>query len=142
MKLLVRPSDLIKRFIWDKYQHFCLQQVRFEEISRIIREDNEFEINEDQAFVIGLTNVIYTDRVVYKFKQHLKELLENKCFDEVEVSSGLNDEGEEEEYRNVKLLINKQIIIDGANDFLNKIPKTWDASQESAAFYAELRSIP
>ncbi len=143
MKLIVKPSDLIKRFIWDKYQHFCLQYVQFAEINKIIEEDKEFEISEAHAFVIGLTNVIYTDKVVHKLKMYLKELLENKSFDEMITSTEVSQEsGEDETYQTVKLLVNKQIIIDGANDFLNKIPKNWDPSGETNIFYSELKNIP
>ena len=62
MQIIVKPSDLIKRFIWDKYKHFCLDDKNTAEINVIIDEDLDFEINEEDAFVIGLTNVIYTEK--------------------------------------------------------------------------------
>lgn len=108
MKIIIKPSDLIKRFIWDKYKHFCLYELNAVEITEIIENDKEFEISENDAFVIGLTNVIYTDEVIYKFKQYIKEILENK--------SHMQD---------TRLYIPKDIILQGINLFKLKIPKNW-----------------
>lgn len=149
MKLIVKPSDLIKRFIWDKYETFKLHTKNKAEIDKIIKEDVEFEITEKDAFVIGLTGVIYTDNIVYKLKQFLKEILDNKSFDYVE--KVVNDpqeheeseEGDEDEtYIAPKLMINKDIMIDNTKLFLNKIPKSWDYNTESVNFIKELAQIP
>lgn len=140
MKLIIKPSDLIKRFIWDKYQHFCLKGKTYKEIDSIILEDKEFQISEEDAFVIGLTNVLYTDHVVYKFKQHLKEILENKSFDNKEEIEN-DDDDDDEIYHAVKLMVSKQLMIDSANDFLNKIPKVWDITKESNIFQNEINQI-
>ena len=140
MKLIIKPSDLIKRFIWDKYHHFCLKGVTYKEIDNLINENKEFEITEEDAFVIGLTNVIYTDNVVYKFKQYLKEILENKSFDNKEEIES-DDDNDEEIYTPSKLMVSKQLMIDSANDFINKIPKSWNVSNESILFQNELIQV-
>lgn len=123
MKINVTPSDLIKRFVWDKYEYFCLDGKNNAEINQIIEDDDEFEISEDDAFVIGLTNVIYTNEVIYKFKQFLKEILDNKSF---------THEG--------RLYINRQILLDCIHDFKNKLPKKW--SSDDAHFNKELELLP
>src|ERR1035437_9040656 len=141
MKLIVKPSDLIKRFIWDKYEQFILLNLSNANIEKIIKEDKEFEISESDAFVIGLTCVIYTDKVIYKYKIYLRELLENKSFDTGNPTTETNEEGEEETVNKVKLMINKEIAIDNAKLFLNKLPKCWDSSKESNMFNREILQI-
>lgn len=108
MRITITPSDLIKRFIWDKYENFCLDGKNAAEINKIIEEDKEFEISEEDAFVIGLTNVIYTPEVIYKFKQYLREILENKKFEQ-----------------DKRIYINRQLLLDSIAGFKNKIPKRW-----------------
>ena len=142
MKLLVKPSDLIKRFIWDQYEHFCLHDISNGEIEKIIKEDKEFEISEPDAFVVGLTNVIYSDKVIYKYKIYLKDLLENKSFDAGNPTTETNDDGEEETFHKVKMMINKELVINHAKLFFNKLPKTWDSSKESNMFNRETAQIP
>lgn len=123
MKILITPNDLIKRFIWDKYEYFCLDGKNTAEINKIIEENLEFEINEDDAFVIGLTNVVYTTEVVYKFKQFLREILDNKNFEQ-----------------DKRLYINRQILLDCVYDFKNKIPKKW--SSDDVVFNNGLGLLP
>jgi hypothetical protein len=123
MKIIVKPSDLISRFLWDKFEYFCLDNKSNAEIAQIIQEDQEFEISENDAFVIGLTNVIYTSEAVYKFKQYLKEILENKSFEQ-----------------DKKLYINKDILVDSISDFKRKIPKNWQS--QDPEFNNALASIP
>jgi len=108
MKIIIKPTDLIKRFIWDKYEYFCLDNKNTAQINTIIDEDVEFEISEEDAFVIGLTNVIYTNEIIYKFKQFLREVLDNKNFEQ-----------------DGRLYINRQILLDCISDFKKKIPKKW-----------------
>lgn len=123
MKILVKPSDLISMFIWDKYKHFCLEDKTPTEISELIKKNEEFEIDEKDAFVIGLTNVIYTNEIVYKFKQFLKETLENKSFD-----------------IDNKHFINKELLIDAIGEFGRKLPKEWKS--EDPAFNKGLKELP
>jgi hypothetical protein len=123
MKIKVRPSDLITRFVWDRYEHFCLDGKNSTEIAALIAEDAEFEISETDAFVINLTNVIYTPEVVYKFKQHLKETLENKSFEQ-----------------DKKRYINREILIDCCLDFRRKIPRNWKS--EDLEFNLNLAALP
>ena len=122
MKIIITPSDLIERFIWDKYDSFCLDGKTTNEVNKIIAENKEFEISEDDAFVIGLTNVIYTSEVVYKFKQFAKYILETKSFES-----------------ETKYYINKGIVIQSMNEFKKKIPKNWKSSDVS--FNYELLKI-
>lgn len=149
MKILIKPSDLIKRFIWDKYETFCLNDKTNAEIDAIIKNDIEFYISENDAFVIGLTNVIYTDNVIYKYKVFLKEALENKSFDfavkDKKISDDDNDENNDSDdsdvYVPAKLMINRDIMTDFANAFISKIPKSYDITKENKAFIDQYLKI-
>lgn len=106
MKILIKPSELIERCIWDEYVRFELKsKYSKSEISEIIIKDEEFEIKEELAFVIGLLNRIYTPYLVYKVNQSLKCDLENR--------SVIVDK---------RLQINKELLEDTAEKFLRKIP--------------------
>ncbi|TXG82222.1 MAG: hypothetical protein E6R13_05335 [Spirochaetes bacterium] len=123
MIIIVRPSDLIERFVWDKYEYFCLDGKSNAEINEIITKNEEFQISEKDAFVIGLTSVIYTEEVIYKFKQFILEILTNK-----------NVEFEK------RLYIGQQTLLDSLNDFKSKIPKNW--SSTDPGFNAQLNILP
>jgi hypothetical protein len=69
MKILVCPEDLIKRCVWDHYVYYVLGSDK--EGERILKENNEFEIDERSAVVIGLLKVIETENLIHKF---------NTCF--------------------------------------------------------------
>lgn len=133
MTITLKPSDMITRFIWDKYQHFCLDDKTSTEIAQIIEDDELFTISEKDAFVIGLTNVLYTPEVVYKLKQFLLEILSNKSFDYDE------DVDTDNKIRS-RSYINKQILIYSISSFKNKIPKNW--SYNDIEFNMGLEQLP
>lgn len=109
MKILIKPSELIERCIWDEYVRFELKsKYSKSEISELIIKDEEFEIKEELAFVIGLLNRIYTPYLVYKVNQALKCDLENR--------SVIVDK---------RLQINKELLEDTAEKFLRKIPENY-----------------
>lgn len=114
MKIKLKPSDLIERFVWDKYEYFILQNKTKQEITEIIENNYEFEITEKDAFVIGLLNTIYTDEVIYKFKQFLREILDNKSF-----------KYKQEEGRKY---ITRKILLLQAETFMNKIPNNYKSN--------------
>jgi hypothetical protein len=123
MTIRVRPSDLISRFIWDNYDYFCLDGKSNAEKNKIIENDEEFEISEEDAFVIGLTNVIYTNEVIRKYQQFLRSILENKHFEQ-----------------DNRKYINRQLLINSIYTFKNKIPKTYTST--SNKFNDELAQLP
>lgn len=117
MKILVKPSDLIRRLVWDKYAYFVLHKVPKSTIKTLIERDEVIELNEEDAFVIGLLNTIYTPELIYKFKQYLREILDNKSF--------------KNKAENDRLYITKQILINHASKFLSKFPEDWrDSNQQ------------
>jgi hypothetical protein len=129
MTIKIKPSELITRFLWDKYKYFCLDTKSTAEINDILEKDEEFEISEEDAFVINLTNVIYTTELLYKFKQFILSILTNKSFEH-------NDtDGKKRVY------INKHILLQSPDVFVNKFPKNWKS--DDIVFNIELeRLIP
>jgi len=117
MKILVKPSDIIKRLVWDKFSYYCLDGKSADEINKIIEDDLEFEISEKDAFVCNLISVLYTDEVIYKFQQSMAETLYHKSFKFAE-----------------KSYINKQILLNSATKFKNKFPKNWLCDDPNFAF--------
>lgn len=117
MEIKLRVSDLIERMLWDNYKKFCLYDKEKEEIEKIIGDNEEFIINEKDAFVIGLLNVIYTEEVIYKYKQFLREIIENKSF------RWEYTEGKE------RLYITRRILLNNAIRFKNKIPKGYKSDR-------------
>jgi len=108
MKILIKPSEIIERCLWDEYERYCLSKLNKAQINQIILNDEEFEISEKDAFVINLTNVIYTDNVAYKLQQYLKSCVMNKSF----------------EY-NKSNYMQKDMILMSIDDFYKKFPKIY-----------------
>lgn len=129
MKILVTPKDLIERCVWYEYEFYILKDMPLEERKRIIRENKEFEISERDAFVIGLTKVIYTDNLNHKFNEYVESILKNKSFEH-----SVND---------TRKFINKNLIISEVSKFMNKFPSAyepnahWKAQIETTSQYVE-----
>ncbi len=120
MEIKITPKDLVERFIWDKYVYYVLDVNATKENKsfkteteklELLELNEEFIISEQDAFVIGLTNVIYTPNVIYKFKQYLLDVLNNRNF---EVDHRLH--------------INRQLLLDNVAAFKHKIPTNFTSS--------------
>jgi hypothetical protein len=105
MKIILQPEDLIKRCLWDSYVYYILGSEK--EAQRLLEENNEFEISERDALVIGLLKTIETDNLIYKFNSYLLEILTNKSIKEKE------------------LIIRKKILDSSIDKFLTKFPDYW-----------------
>jgi len=108
MIITIQPSDLIKRCLWSDYKRFCLTHLTDDDINKSIQEDKPFIISESDAYVIGLLKVIETDKIVYRFKIFIDELLK--------VRSNLFDS---------KLYINKNVVMNEVRDFKNRFPESY-----------------
>jgi hypothetical protein len=121
MVIKVRPSDIIKRCLWSDYKRFCLSSKTEDEINDFIIQDEEFELSENDAYVIGLLKVVETDNLVHRFKIHIEDLLKTR--------SNLFDN---------KLFINKNVILNEVKDFKNRFPKSYKPSFEYKVSIEEL----
>jgi len=109
MKIQVFPEDLVRRCLWDSYVYYILGSDK--EGQRILEENNEFEISERDALVIGLLKVIETDNLIHKFNTHVAEFLANKTKKEDDL-----------------LLVSKKAFDTTVDKFLDKFPDYWEPS--------------
>ncbi len=110
MQIKVTPEDLIRRCVWDSYVYYILGSDK--EGQRILEENEEFEILERDALVIGLLKVIETDNLIHKFNTHVAEFIANKTKKEDDL-----------------LLVNKKSFDTTVDKFLDKFPDYWEPSK-------------
>jgi hypothetical protein len=121
MVIKIKPSDIIKRCLWNEYKRFCLSGKNENYINEFIIQDDEFELTENDAYVIGLLKVVETDNLVHRFKIYIEDLLKTR--------SNLFDN---------KLFINKNVILNEVKDFKNRFPKSYKPSFEYKVSIEEL----
>jgi hypothetical protein len=108
MKILVRPSDLVKRCIWDYYVYYILGNDK--EAQRLLELDEEFEISERDALISGLLKVVETDNLIHRFNDYMVHFLNTKSVKERD-----------------QLFIKKKNLDMYINKFLDKFPDYWQA---------------
>lgn len=119
MQIKVTPEDLIKRCCWDSYVYYILGSDK--EGQKLLESNEEFEISERDALVIGLLRVIETDNLIHKFNTHIAEFLANKTKKEEDL-----------------LLVNKKSLDSTIDKYLNKFPDYWEPSTRWASSLKEL----
>jgi hypothetical protein len=107
MKIKLKPSDIVKRCLWDSYVYYVIGTEK--EAQALLKEDNEFELSERDALIIGLLKVIETDNLIHKFNTYITEILTNKSIKEKELG----------------LLIRKKVLDLAIEKFLDNFPDYW-----------------
>ncbi len=120
MTINIYPEDIVKRCLWDTYVYYILGGSD-KEAERVLKENKEITISEQDSLVIGLLKVIETDNLIFKFNTYVIEILTNK-------SSKVN------EY----LLIRKKTFDSAIDKFLDKFPDYWVPSASYAKSLKEL----
>lgn len=120
MTINIYPEDIVKRCLWDTYVYYILGGSD-KEAERVLKENKEVTISEQDSLVIGLLKVIETDNLIFKFNTYVIEILTNK-------SSKVN------EY----LLIRKKTFDSAIDKFLDKFPDYWVPSASYAKSLKEL----
>lgn len=106
MKITLYADEIIKRCCWDSYVYYVVGSDK--EAQKILEENQEIEISERDALVIGLLKVIETDNLIHKFNTYITEILTNKST----ATSG-------------QLLIRKKVLDLAIDKFLDKFPDYW-----------------
>lgn len=106
MQIKVLPIDLIKRCVWDSYVYYVVGSDK--EAQKILEDNQEIEMSERDALVIGLLKVIETDNLIHKFNTYIVEILTNKST----TNGG-------------QLLIRKRVLDLAVDKFLDKFPDYW-----------------
>lgn len=120
MTINIYPEDIVKRCLWDTYVYYILGGSD-KEAERVLKENKEVTISEQDSLVIGLLKVIETDNLIFKFNTYVIEILTNK-------SSKVND----------YLLIRKKTFDSAIEKFLDKFPDYWVPSSSYAKSLKEL----
>ena len=108
MNIKIYPEDIVKRCLWDHYVYYILGGSD-KEAQRILSENEEVEVSEKDALVIGLLKVIETDNLIHKFNGYIMELLTNKSLKEKEL-----------------LLVRKKALDASLDKFVDKFPDYWE----------------
>lgn len=106
MKIKIFPSDIVKRCLWDSYVYYIVGSEK--EAEKLLKEDQEFELSERDAVVIGLLKVIETDNLIHRFNDYLMHFLNNRSIKEKEM-----------------FLIKKKSLEANIDKFLDKFPDYW-----------------
>ena len=109
MKINIFPEELVKRCVWDSYIYYILGSDK--EGQKLLESNEEMEISERDALIIGLLKVIETDNLIHKFNTHVAEFLANKT----------KKEG-------TLLLTSKRAFDNSVDKFLDKFPDYWEPS--------------
>lgn len=118
MKITLCAEELIKRCVWDSYVYYVVGSDK--EAKEILEKNEEMEISERDALVIGLLKTIETDNLIHKFNGYIVELLTNKSIKEKE------------------LMIRVKTFDSAVDKFLNKFPDYWTPDKTWANSLSEL----
>ena len=123
MKILIKPEDIVKRCLWDNYVYYILGSNK--EAEKVLLENEEIEISEKDAFVIGLLKIMETENLIHRFNMHVAEYITNK-------SSVEKLKGESH------VLIKKKPFDTMVDKYLDKFPDYWTPSNMYSHHLKEL----
>ena len=106
MRILITPSDIVKRGLWDTYAYYVVGSDK--EAEKLLIEDKEFEISERDALVCGLLKGIETDKLIHRFNDTMIHYLNIKS---VKIADDV--------------LIKKKNCREFIDKFINKFPDSW-----------------
>jgi hypothetical protein len=106
MKILITPEDLVKRCLWDHYTFYIIGSEK--EAEKLLKANEEFELSERDAIVIGLLKVMETDNLIHRFNDYLIHFISVRSIKDKE-----------------NFLIKKKSLETTINKFLDKFPDYW-----------------
>jgi hypothetical protein len=107
MKIVIKPSDIIKRGLWDTYVYYVVGSEK--ESEKLLLEDKEFELSERNGIIIGLLKVMETDNLIHRFNDYFIHFLNIKSM----------KDGDE-------ILIKKKFVELAILNFKEKFPTYWN----------------
>ncbi len=119
MTIKVYPEDLVRLGVWDSYTYYVVgSDVKAE---KQLTENEEFEMLDTDALVIGLIKVIETNNLIHRLNGYITDFLTNK-------SSKMQGQ----------ILIRKKGIIQAFEKFRTKYPDYWVAPVDYEVGLVEL----
>ena len=119
MKIVLCAEDLVRRCVWDNYTYYVLGSEKEAEL--LLKQNNEFEISERDALVIGLLKVIETTNLIHKFNTYIVEFLTNKSINQGNT-----------------VLVRKKSVEIAVDKFLDKFPDYWVPNMDYKKSLTEL----
>jgi hypothetical protein len=107
MEIKITPSDIVKRGLWDNYAYYIIGTDK--ESEKVLKEDKEFIISENDALVIGLLKVLETTNLILRFNDYIIHYLTIKS---ISIEN--------------KIYIRKRSLEIVLEKFLSKFPKYWE----------------
>lgn len=126
MKIILKPSDIIERALWYKYEYYILDGKTQKEITEIIEKNEEFELDERSALIIDLLKCIVTDNLKHRLNQHILHLLNVKTT-EINTVKKSN-----------LLVINKNTVNYELDRYSKNFPDSWKPALNYVANLKEL----
>lgn len=120
MKILITPDDIIKRGCWDSYVYYIIGSDK--DAHKLLEDNEEIDMSENDALVIGLLKVIETNNLIHKFNTYITEILSNKSSKQEKT-----------------LMIRKKTLDFALEKFLNKFPDYWKPNDYWLVPLGELR---
>jgi len=111
MKILIKPSEIVKRSLWKKYVDYANIGLKEDELTKILKEDEEFEINEEDALVIDLLKVLETPKLSYKLNKLITDFLNQRS-----IKNNLDN----------KYYVNKRGLLKVINTFIQNFPDYYE----------------
>lgn len=115
MRILIKPSDIVKRSLWRKYTDYAVSDSTEEELKTLLLEDKEFEINEEDALVIDLLKVLATPELSYKLNKNIQDFISQRSIK--------NNEDN-------KFYVNKRGLLKVIDKFESNFPDYFDAKDK------------
>lgn len=107
MKIKICSHDIIKRCLWDDFEYYVLS--KDVDVQEFITKNEEFEISENDALVIGLLKCIETNNLSHRLNQHIQHFISNRAFT-----------------MDKKYYIKKNLLGNMIEKFKKKFPKEWE----------------
>lgn len=107
MTINIKPSDIIKRGLWDTYVYYVVGSEK--DAEKQLESDEEFILSERDAIVIGLLKVMETDNLIHRFNDYITHFLTVK-----------SNKESDNFYIKIKSM---ELAID---NFYKKFPQYWD----------------
>jgi hypothetical protein len=131
MIITLTPEDVIKRCLWLEYKKFVLKDKNEKEIEELVKKNEPFTLNEEDAYVIGLLKIVETDNLVHRFKLHINNLLEDRSTVQ-EIKKNKKSEK--------RVLINKSILLRECLSFKDRFPHYYLADKMYQKNIEELKT--
>ena len=109
MRIITKPSELVEMCVWDDYTYYCLDKSK--DPVELLKNDEEFEINQEDALVCGILKIIETNNIPHKFNEYVNHFLSVRST-KVENS----------------FMIRKSILLNHVEKFKKKFPPEYEPS--------------